>query len=187
MFGSAYERFTASQIKRLYDYERTTYDQTVRISLISSFVASLFLGKIAPIEIADASGMNLMDIGTGKWDQDLLKLCGGDALAQKLGDEPATGGTNLGQIASWWVKRYGFNDGSSISFLPFDSLTRKTQQNASLLHSPETIHPPSYRCPAQGTLFSRSAHQLLCSSQFLQVPNHRCAQPTRICWLTQQL
>lgn len=105
----AYERFTASQIKRLYDYDRPTYDATTRISLISSFVASLFLGKIAPIEIADASGMNLMDITSGKWDRELLEVCGGEALRAKIGEEPVGGGTNLGKVAQWWVERYGFN------------------------------------------------------------------------------
>ncbi|KAG9045931.1 hypothetical protein FS837_005406 [Tulasnella sp. UAMH 9824] len=106
----AYERFTASQIKRLYDYDRSTYDATTRISLISSFVASLFLGKVAPIEIADASGMNLMDIISGNWDQELLKLCGGESLKEKIGEQPVGGGTNLGKVAKWWVERYGFNE-----------------------------------------------------------------------------
>lgn len=111
VFLRAYERFTASQIKRLYDYDRSTYDKTARISLISSFVASLFLGKVAPIEIADASGMNLMDIISGNWDQELLKLCGGEDLKEKIGEQPVGGGTNLGKVAKWWVERYGFNEG----------------------------------------------------------------------------
>ena len=55
--------------------------------------------------------MNLMDIGTGKWDPELLRLCGGEELSQKLGEEPAEGGTNLGTISKWWVERFGFNDG----------------------------------------------------------------------------
>ncbi|KAG8880897.1 argininosuccinate synthetase [Tulasnella sp. 331] len=106
----AYERFTASQIKRIHDAETSAYDDTARISLISSFVASLFLGKIAPIERSDASGMNLMDLNSGNWDEELLKLCGGDALRSKLGEEPASGGTDLGRVSKWWVDRFGFNE-----------------------------------------------------------------------------
>jgi len=54
--------------------------------------------------------MNLVDIQSGKWDQELLKLCGGDELRSKLGEEPAVGGTNLGKVSKWWVERFGFND-----------------------------------------------------------------------------
>ncbi|KAG9014379.1 hypothetical protein FRB94_012785 [Tulasnella sp. JGI-2019a] len=106
----AYERFTGSQIKRIHDAEASAYDNTARISLISSFVASLFLGTIAPIEQSDASGMNLMDLKSGHWDEELLKLCGGDSLRSKLGDQPAPGGTDLGRVSKWWVERFGFND-----------------------------------------------------------------------------
>ncbi|KAG9017157.1 hypothetical protein FRB90_001509 [Tulasnella sp. 427] len=53
--------------------------------------------------------MNLMDIVSGKWDQELLKLCGGEALKEKIGDEPVGGGVSLGKVARWWVERYGFN------------------------------------------------------------------------------
>ncbi|KAG8931447.1 hypothetical protein FRC02_002726 [Tulasnella sp. 418] len=106
----AYERFTGPQIKRLFDYQPDDYANTSYISLISSFVASIFLGKIAPIEIADASGMNLMNIETGKWDEKLLKACGGDSLRGKLGGEPVSGGTVLGTVSKYWVERYGFNE-----------------------------------------------------------------------------
>lgn len=79
--------------------------------MISSFAASLFLGKIAPIELSDASGMNLMDLEKGEWDEELLKVCGDETLRGKLGEEPAPGGTNLGRVSSWWVERFGFNSG----------------------------------------------------------------------------
>jgi xylulokinase len=65
------------------------YESTAHISLVSSFLSSLFLGVIAPIEISDASGMNLMNVITRKWDDRLLEACGG---VQALGPEPVLPG-----------------------------------------------------------------------------------------------
>jgi xylulokinase len=104
------------KIRRL---EPKVYDATTRISLVSSFLASLFLGRIAPIEVADASGMNLMDIVSCKWDKRLLEICGGDTLQSKLGPQPVLGGSTLGTVGDWWVKKWGFHPGGypTIRFL----------------------------------------------------------------------
>ncbi|KAJ8970914.1 hypothetical protein NQ314_000964 [Rhamnusium bicolor] len=72
----AYERFTGSQIAKVFQTKPDAYKNTERISLVSSFLCSLFLGKIAPIDISDGSGMNLMDIHSKKWNQTLLDACG---------------------------------------------------------------------------------------------------------------
>lgn len=47
---------------------------TERISLISSFACSLFLGDYANVDYADASGMNLMNITTKQWDESCIKV-----------------------------------------------------------------------------------------------------------------
>lgn len=98
------------QIRRL---KPEAYKATKHISLVSSFMPSLFLGRIAPIEVSDASGMNLMDVLSCKWNDQLLEACGGPELRSKLGPEPVPGGTVLGQIHNWWVQRWGFSPGKS--------------------------------------------------------------------------
>ncbi|KAI0684285.1 D-xylulose kinase [Cytidiella melzeri] len=105
----AYERFTGNQIRRLRRLFPESYAATSRISLISSFLPSLFVGSIAPIELSDASGMNLMNVLTYKWEDSLLEFCGGPELRQKIGPEPVPGGTVLGRITNYWVQKWGFN------------------------------------------------------------------------------
>jgi xylulokinase len=53
------------------------YANVSRISLVSSFLASVFLGKVAPIDISDVTGMNLWHISKGDWHDDLLALAAG--------------------------------------------------------------------------------------------------------------
>ncbi|XP_073190753.1 xylulose kinase isoform X3 [Lepidochelys kempii] len=57
----ACERFTGNQIAKIYSQNPEVYVQTERISLVSSFAASLFLSAYAPIDYCDASlaGMKL--------------------------------------------------------------------------------------------------------------------------------
>ncbi|EGN96744.1 hypothetical protein SERLA73DRAFT_170141 [Serpula lacrymans var. lacrymans S7.3] len=105
----AYERFTGPQIARIRRLRPEAYKCSARISLVSSFLPSLFLGRIAPIEISDASGMNLMNVLTCKWEDALLDACGGSELRAKLGPEPVPGGTVLGTVSDWWVRKWGFN------------------------------------------------------------------------------
>ncbi|KAJ4469596.1 hypothetical protein J3R30DRAFT_3303976 [Lentinula aciculospora] len=105
----AYERFTGTQIARIRRVNPKAYEATSRISLVSSFMPSVFLGRIAPIEISDASGMNVMDVLTCKWNDKLLDICGGPELRSKLGPEPVSGGTSLGKISTFWANRWGFN------------------------------------------------------------------------------
>jgi hypothetical protein len=104
------DHFRYLQIRRAHP---NAYERTARISLVSSFVCSLFLGHIAPIDVADASGMNLMNILTCKWDDRLLAACGGPELRAKLGTEPVLAGVVLGKVCNWWVQRWGFSPGNS--------------------------------------------------------------------------
>lgn len=103
----AYERFTGNQIAKIYKKRKEAYKNTERISLVSSFAASLFLGKYAPIDISDGSGMNLLNINTQTWSEECMEACAPD-LFEKLG-EPVPSYTSLGNISTYFVDRYGFS------------------------------------------------------------------------------
>ncbi|XP_041988897.1 xylulose kinase [Aricia agestis] len=105
--STAYERFTGPQIKKMYNTKPRVYQAAEKISLVSSFACSLFLGKIAPIDLSDGSGMNLLDIHKKTWCETALKACGDETLADKLG-EPVPSFTCLGDISPYYVQRYGF-------------------------------------------------------------------------------
>ena len=87
------------------------YEATARISLVSSFNSIIISRSHAPIEVSDASGMNLMDVLTCNGHFTLLNIYGDPSLADKLGVEPVLGGANLGVVNNWWVKKWGFSPG----------------------------------------------------------------------------
>ncbi len=70
---------------------------------MSSFACSLFVGKVAPIDLGDGSGTNLLDISTSDWSPTLLHVCAPD-LSPKLG-KPVQPYANVGKISSYWVQR----------------------------------------------------------------------------------
>ncbi|KZF25064.1 xylulose kinase [Xylona heveae TC161] len=111
--SKAHHRFTGPQIFRFNNHYPDAYRATARISLVSSFLASLFLGKVAPFDISDVTGMNLWNIKAGAWNEDLLALTAGkdgaEELKKKLGDVPEDGGGSWGPVHKYFVERYGFN------------------------------------------------------------------------------
>ncbi|CAI4229075.1 unnamed protein product [Auanema sp. JU1783] len=113
-------RFSGPQIMKIFENEPNVWKSTERISLISSFLCSLFIGKYANIDYTDGSGMNVMNIKNQRWDEQCLKsICGSQNivdLQQKLGDicNPSIA---LGTISRYLVDRYGFS--SDCNVLPF--------------------------------------------------------------------
>ena len=116
--SKAHHRFTGPQILRFRRKYPDKYIETQRITLVSSWIATIFLGKFAPFDISDVCGMNLWDIKAGNWNEKLLELAAGplgvDALRKKLGDVPEDGGTHLGNISPYFTKCYGFSDDCTI-------------------------------------------------------------------------
>lgn len=102
--SKCYARFTGPQIRKIYQTKSDAYKHTVRISLVSSFLASIFLGDIAPIDFSDASGMNLFDINERKWSDLCLNACAPD-LENRLGDAVPSS-TIIGNIGQFFVQRY---------------------------------------------------------------------------------
>lgn len=113
------QRFSGPQIQRFREKHAEAYKATARISLVSSFIASIFLGKVAPIDISDVGGANLWDIQNGRWHEDLLALTAGGSdgvsdLKAKLGSVPEDGGASFGTIAPYFSNRYGFPSSTQI-------------------------------------------------------------------------
>jgi len=103
----AYERFTGNQIAKIYQDNPAAYEASDRIALVSSFMASLLLGGYAPIDTADGSGMNLMDIRRKDWVPAALDQTAPDLAARLGAVSPAH--AVAGPIAGYFAKRYAFD------------------------------------------------------------------------------
>eukprot|EP00268_Persea_americana_P003752 TRINITY_DN11144_c0_g1_i10.p1 TRINITY_DN11144_c0_g1~~TRINITY_DN11144_c0_g1_i10.p1 ORF type:complete len:562 (-),score=116.97 TRINITY_DN11144_c0_g1_i10:167-1852(-) len=102
----AYERFTGPQIRRIFEMQPEVYHDTERISLVSSFMASLLIGGYASIDETDGSGMNLMDIRQRIWLKGAMEATA-PGLGDKLG-ELAPAHAVAGLIAPYFVERFNF-------------------------------------------------------------------------------
>ena len=108
----AYERFTGPQIRKRMRTQPSVYAHTECISLVSSFVPTLLLGRYAPIDYSDGSGMNLLDLATGDWSAALLAATvagtpnehagSADELRAKLGGAPVPSHRHIG---TWSYRR----------------------------------------------------------------------------------
>jgi len=108
MTGSdIFERFTGPQIRRFYKTEPEQYQKTTSIALVSSFMASLLSGCIAPIDFGDGSGMSLMDIRKKGWHPKAIEATA-PHLLKKL-PPLAESSKVIGPVNPYFVKRYALN------------------------------------------------------------------------------
>lgn len=103
----AYERYTGPQIRKIFQTQPEVYSNTERISLVSSFMASLLIGSYACIDETDGAGMNLMDIKERTWSKLALEATA-PGLEEKLG-KLAPAHAVAGPIAPYFVERFHFN------------------------------------------------------------------------------
>lgn len=110
--SDAFERFTGPQIRKFYRTEPEAYARTTQVALVSSFMASLLAGKIAPIDHGDGAGMNLMDIREKTWHAGALAATA-PGLKRKL--PPLTkSGAIIGAASPYFVKKFGLNPAAQI-------------------------------------------------------------------------
>ena len=105
-------RFTGPQIRRFYKTSPAEWQRTAEIHLVSSFIPSLLTGKSANIDLGDGAGMNLLELATGKWSDALLEATA-PGLRGKL-KPPVASITQVGEIAGYFVEKYGFAPGTKI-------------------------------------------------------------------------
>ncbi|MBA4386509.1 MAG: carbohydrate kinase [Verrucomicrobia bacterium] len=105
--SDAFERFTGPQIRKFHKTDDAAYRQTRHICLVSSFMASVLSGRIAPIDHGDGSGMNLMDIASREWHKKALDATA-PGLLEKL-PPLAPSWEVIGTISPYFVQKYGIN------------------------------------------------------------------------------
>ena len=161
--SKAHHRFSGPQIMRFREKYPDHYSSTSRVSIVSSFLASIFLGSIAGFDIGDVCGMNLWHIKMGEWHEDLLALAAGgrdgvEELKTKLGTFEEDGGGSLGRVSSYFVQRYGFNPESIVSpctgdnpstilslpLRPTDAIVSLGTSSTFLMSTPEYVPDESY-------------------------------------------
>lgn len=105
--SDTFERFTGPQIRKFSKREPEGYAETSSIALVSSFMASVLAGKLAPIDHGDGAGMNLMDIRKCAWHAGALKATAKD-LRKKL-PALAEPWKVIGKVSPYFTKKYGLN------------------------------------------------------------------------------
>jgi xylulokinase len=108
----ATERFTGPQIRRFWKKDPRAYEHTLHIALISSFVTSLLIGRLAPVECGDGFGTHLANIRTGKWSRKALAATA-PKLRSKL-PKLMRGDESVGRVSSYLIKRYGFHSQAEV-------------------------------------------------------------------------
>jgi xylulokinase len=113
-------RFTGAVIRRVAEQSSRAYAATEKIQLISSFIPAVLSGNPSvPIDIGNGCGMSLMNYRNKVWDAELIEATadglpgGSEALFAKL-PELAAPYSVVGNIATYFVERYGFSEACSI-------------------------------------------------------------------------
>lgn len=109
----AIERFTGPQIMKFAKDDPAAYADTKRIHLVSSFLCSLLAGEDAPIDIGDGAGMNLLDLKTMSWDEEICAAVAPDLIGKLPGVARPGEKTEL-KLAPYFAK-FGLKPGIPIA------------------------------------------------------------------------
>ncbi|KAJ1731773.1 hypothetical protein LPJ61_002366 [Coemansia biformis] len=136
----ALERFTGAQIAKIKQTQPAVWEDTARISLVSSFVASVLVGDIAPVDCGDASGTNIYDIQDRAWSR---RMCDSidPRLVGMLGERVVTADTVVGALSPYFVRRYGlarcpvvaFTGDNPSTYVGFESMFTSVDRSAAVL------------------------------------------------------
>lgn len=108
----AIERFTGPQIKKFAKEDPAAYAQTVKIHLVSSFMASILVGGHAPIDFGDGAGMNLLNLKTLAWDAAIAEATAPGLVAKLPAPKPT--GSVAGKLSPYFAK-YGLEPGIPVA------------------------------------------------------------------------
>lgn len=104
--SAAVERFSIHHITKFRKHNSISYSKTKRISLVSSFGASLLCGRIMPMDTTDAAGTNAMDIQALDWSTAILDFC---EIDQSILGNLTKPWDTLGVVDNFWVKTHGLS------------------------------------------------------------------------------
>ncbi len=104
----AIERFTGAQINKFYNENKAQYEDTAVVHLVSSFLASLLCGENCPIDFGDGAGMNLLNLKSNSWDQEIADVLAPELINKLLPAVPST--QVVGKLCDYFTK-YGLAAG----------------------------------------------------------------------------
>ena len=113
-------RFTGTVVRRVGEQFPEHYAATTKIHLISSFIPAVLTGNAnVPIDYGNACGTSLMNYRTKVWDSALLEatahgLPGGVIELQSKLPALAPPDSVVGNLAAYYVKKYGFDPGCAV-------------------------------------------------------------------------
>lgn len=114
----AIERFTGPQIRKFHKNNPGDYENTDTIHLVSSFMCSALIGKHAAIDLGDGAGMNLLNLKTGGWDDQILNATAPGLRSKLPPVRPAT--ENAGGLHPYFSK-YGLKPGIPVTLWTGDN------------------------------------------------------------------
>lgn len=115
----AHASLTAAQAMKVRETHADAWARTGRLTLASAFLASLLLGGWAPLAEAEACATGIWAHASRGWDDLVLEVVAGSKeeaarLRVMLGEvDVSGGGKKIGNIAPYFVERYGFSPGEN--------------------------------------------------------------------------